>query len=560
MGKQIEQYTIDMSQVDRSLKDVDQMSKLLKKSLKEIGQEFQTLSKTNVDASGKLEQYADNLEKKGVKSLKEFRTEQRDQNFIVRQGTQALTNMVFALGFLTAGNEKADATYKRITNTLMVGVGAMNAMEFSLFAVGRAGAAVGGALGSFSMRLSALAGPIGIIVAIGAAILSFFQQSNAESAKAAEEGLKKYGDELERIERATASQTLADYNRLHREEKVLLAEIEDLKNKAAAGDGKAAFRLKLLKGDLIDLQKQIAFTGDMLIIKLGKEVKSPKGTSTGTSTGKSESEQEEERIRRAFDLQRLLFETGNQTEAGYLENLETFKGLAQTAELRLAIEKQIQDTQSKAADNQKKSQEEILRQQRQQLDELLAGFSAIQQGLNAIGIGMDSTISKMIQAAQLIAQMAAISSKIGTQKEGASTGDIFSIIGSVLSIAGLFAGVPGHDKGGYTGPGPRGKVAGVVHAGEIVFEKPLVDRFGPELMQTRNRLQALKMQGYAGGGMVGGERAMPSMGGSAGIGKALNNLARAIEGMPAEIKVTQAGKDMHGAWRLADEAFNKLKN
>jgi hypothetical protein len=42
-------------------------------------------------------------------------------------------------------------------------------------------------------------------------------------------------------------------------------------------------------------------------------------------------------------------------------------------------------------------------------------------------------------------------------------------------------------------------VAGVVHGGEIVFEKPIVDQYGPYLMSLRKNMQ----RGYAAGGYVG---------------------------------------------------------
>jgi hypothetical protein len=55
-------------------------------------------------------------------------------------------------------------------------------------------------------------------------------------------------------------------------------------------------------------------------------------------------------------------------------------------------------------------------------------------------------------------------------------------------------------QGGYTGDGDRFEAAGVVHRGEFVFEKPIVDRYGGELAALRMSMQ----RGYAGGGFVGG--------------------------------------------------------
>lgn len=61
----------------------------------------------------------------------------------------------------------------------------------------------------------------------------------------------------------------------------------------------------------------------------------------------------------------------------------------------------------------------------------------------------------------------------------------------------------GYKDGGPTIPGPRNKVAGVVHAGEVVFSQMDVARHGGIAA-----VEAIRrgLRGYADGGAVGGSR------------------------------------------------------
>lgn len=83
---------------------------------------------------------------------------------------------------------------------------------------------------------------------------------------------------------------------------------------------------------------------------------------------------------------------------------------------------------------------------------------------------------------------------------------LFNIVNAALSSTGggglksLLDFLPGFDSGGYTGPGPRSKPAGVVHAGEVVFSQADVARLGgPATVDAIRR----GLRGYASGGVVG---------------------------------------------------------
>jgi hypothetical protein len=65
----------------------------------------------------------------------------------------------------------------------------------------------------------------------------------------------------------------------------------------------------------------------------------------------------------------------------------------------------------------------------------------------------------------------------------------------------------GFARGGYTGRGARHEVAGVVHRGEYVIPKDVVDRTGPSVWAGTVR----SLRGYADGGLVGSELLVSSM-------------------------------------------------
>jgi lambda family phage tail tape measure protein len=95
----------------------------------------------------------------------------------------------------------------------------------------------------------------------------------------------------------------------------------------------------------------------------------------------------------------------------------------------------------------------------------------------------------------------------------ASSSALSGLFGAAVSAAGAyFGGTPtsagsttagysaqyGFDDGGYTGNGGKYEPAGVVHGGEVVIRKEVVDRPG-----MKDYLVSLNKRGYADGGYVG---------------------------------------------------------
>jgi hypothetical protein len=135
-------------------------------------------------------------------------------------------------------------------------------------------------------------------------------------------------------------------------------------------------------------------------------------------------------------------------------------------------------------------------QERKNMESLLTGANDLATALyNAFSNAGDTALAKFMQVLQIAIQIVkqVITMNAASKAGGSTTGGILSIIGYIIGIGAVF------DEGGYTGNLPRHQVAGVVHGGEIVFEKPIVDQYGPYLMSLRKNMQ----RGYAAGGYVG---------------------------------------------------------
>lgn len=106
----------------------------------------------------------------------------------------------------------------------------------------------------------------------------------------------------------------------------------------------------------------------------------------------------------------------------------------------------------------------------------------------------DNFLRKLGQALQYASRIASIIGRAGANEGGMGLTDFLGVFANVMGIGGLF------DRGGYTGDGSRYEPAGIVHRGEVVFEKPLVDRYHGDIMSFRRTLQT----GFADGGFTGG--------------------------------------------------------
>lgn len=83
----------------------------------------------------------------------------------------------------------------------------------------------------------------------------------------------------------------------------------------------------------------------------------------------------------------------------------------------------------------------------------------------------------------------------GVEMAGKSSGS--GVIASALSF---IPKLLGFEPGGYTGDGPAGQVAGLVHAGEYIFNKKAVRQIGVENLEA---LHEIASNGFASGGYAG---------------------------------------------------------
>ena len=118
------------------------------------------------------------------------------------------------------------------------------------------------------------------------------------------------------------------------------------------------------------------------------------------------------------------------------------------------------------------------------------GFGLLDGIFGAVtGVGTSTNILDGVN------QLITITKKIeqNTQQQGGGFGG-----GGASGLLALFAG-GGFDEGGWTGPGPISKAAGVVHGGEFVFSAPAVGNLG---LGYLNSLHEAARHGYADGGFA----------------------------------------------------------
>lgn len=117
----------------------------------------------------------------------------------------------------------------------------------------------------------------------------------------------------------------------------------------------------------------------------------------------------------------------------------------------------------------------------QQLGQLGTGAAALGGGLQNFGAGIAGVL----------------------QQAGSQRGLGGMLLGSLVTGVGGLLGIPGFDRGGWTGPGAANDVAGLVHAGEFVFDAAATSRIGIRQLEA---IRSGGMRGYRDGGYVTGGR------------------------------------------------------
>ena len=160
----------------------------------------------------------------------------------------------------------------------------------------------------------------------------------------------------------------------------------------------------------------------------------------------------------------------------------------------------------------------------------------------------DFTVSVLKDLSRIIIKMAimkALQSAMGMFGGGTAPAGF----GTNANIsANLFAG------GGYTGAGGKYEPAGIVHRGEVVFSQDDVRRSGGV-----NKVEAMRLRGYAAGGVVGG---LPAVSGASAAGSTTINVTINRDGSSETDVETdaQAGKALGAfvAAKIEEWAYNNM--
>lgn len=175
-----------------------------------------------------------------------------------------------------------------------------------------------------------------------------------------------------------------------------------------------------------------------------------------------------------------------------------------------ALDKAIADIDAKIAENTANIRTESLtRAQRDSLEAAKSINAAFKSGIQGLfedlmsgSVSVSDAVKRMAQSilsslSQLAAQ--AIFKKLFGGLFGESTGGAGGLLSTIGGKIGSFFGFAG---GGYTGDGGTYEPAGIVHRGEYVIPRWLVNMFGADFFESLR--QTGKLPGMAAGGMVGG--------------------------------------------------------
>jgi len=203
--------SIDVSEAEKSLRTIQDFVKATSVSLKElsqikVGENGQLINSSAINESTdaitkhtKARQESTEVTKSAEQELKTFYREQRVQDRTIREAREALLGFTIGMASLFSQSGESSEGVKKFENVLITTISSIQGAEFASVALGIALSNIGGGFATVGAMLSRFATPISIIVGIGAGLVTFFQKSNDEAKKAAEDGLKRYSEMLDKI-------------------------------------------------------------------------------------------------------------------------------------------------------------------------------------------------------------------------------------------------------------------------------------------------------------------------------------------------------------------------
>jgi len=177
---------------------LDGLVTLLRTDLASLGESVRSVSEALAKSSAGVRSHNETMGE-GEKALRGFYREQKLQDRTVRESQSALLGFTIGMSALISGVDGGSEGVKKFEKVVLTSITAMQAAEFSAAGLGIAGKGLGGTLGSVAGFLEKNAGWIGVIVGLGAGLITFFRDTNKEATKAADEGLKNFSEALKKI-------------------------------------------------------------------------------------------------------------------------------------------------------------------------------------------------------------------------------------------------------------------------------------------------------------------------------------------------------------------------
>ena len=350
------------------------------------------------------------------KFIREQRTEQRQQNFLFREGAQAVGAITFSIVSLTSASGAASKSQQQLNQTLVSGYSAFQAADFAM-------AALGVATGGVSTAIK-------VVLGLGAGLLSFLNNS----ADAAQKNAESYALWKKAIEDLDFDELFERLDQVQRSQAMAIAFNEALKASSPLGGVVALIFGK----DTTESEKKINELWDRIETVFKKRQTEFKENIFGDESSAG-----------TF-IKRMLGLAGKGADERFAAAAN--RGLG-TGELVMGggsvidVER-VRETLDWIERSQKKQKEEarlIREEQAQFISELAGGFDALGNGLDRIGVRADSLVQKLISAIQAAVQIAELMRLMEIGAMG-STGGILGIIGA--GIGGLSGLLQGGGRGG----------------------------------------------------------------------------------------------------------------
>jgi hypothetical protein len=497
MAKTIARLDIDAKQAEQVLERLDQLFKLLSKDAQTSTQQVAGAFKKVATETTGLEQ-----------ATRSFLREQRFQDRVIRETSQTLTGLAFAFTYLTSTQKDASAKTKNFAEALMAGAVATNTIEMAMFSLSQLGSRMTGTLGTMITKLAGWGGGIAMIVGGLVAIISYLSGVDEETRQVTENIGKYLEENLSKFTIAGQKRVLAyaqaQLKQAEADKKFWVKEYQEatLKHDEILTQ-RSAKEIKAANQSIEDWQKQI--NAIQTIINKNQEYfnKKIKIDKLLQHSGEKTKEQIEEEKKLKKE------QIGEVADSIVSSNIDKITGL--TRAFGFNFNKELEQINIKAkvfADEMTKNFQEMLNDIEKDVKELewliedliyvgsQIGYEiarGIEEGKPFLHSVFKSILIEMINFLQRFLIGAIIQNAIknfailgwyGVLKAAAEAALITTLFETAKSQIASFS------AGGYTGRGGQNEPAGIVHRGEVVFEKPIVDKYGAELMALRSDLQS----------------------------------------------------------------------